>query len=248
MCGRSSLTATEQELETRFNASFYSEELERYRPIPNFNIAPTSYCPVLVNDSLVHFRVFRWGLLPIWAKSEKEASKMINIRMETILEKSVFRKFLKDKRCIVPLDGFYEWKVENKKKIPYRVIVKDQSIFAVAGLWSTWQYGSTLLETFTILTLPANSFMAQIHDRMPAILTPENESYWLDNSLSTDEYLQLLKTYPSDLMDMYRVSDKVNSVKNNDKDLIERIVTSDNSPLHNSSPISRQLTIFDESL
>lgn len=245
MCGRASLNATEQELENRFNASFHLEELERYRPIPNFNIAPTDYCPVLIKDSSIHFRIFRWGLLPNWAKSEKEASKMINIRTETIREKPAFRKFLKDKRCIVPLDGFYEWKAENNKKIPYRIIVKNHSIFAVAGLWSAWQHGSTLLETFTILTLPANSFMAQIHDRMPAILTPENESLWLDNSLSTDEYLQVLKTYPSDLMDMYRVSDRVNSVKNNDKDLIKRIVTSDNSPLHTSSPISRQLTIFD---
>ena len=246
MCGRSSLTKTEKELEKRFNATFYTDELERYNPIPNFNIAPTNYCPVITIDDPSHLSIYRWGLLPFWAKTEKEASKMINLRAETIIEKASFKKMLMAKRCLVPLDGFYEWKKDGRQKIPFRIVTNDQSFFAVAGLWSVWEREGIQLETFTIITTPPNSFMAQIHDRMPAILTPENESHWLDPGLSADDLLGLLQPYPSEQMYMHRVSDLVNNVRNNSPELIEEYspqTVSNQNAMTGEGP--KQLTLFD---
>jgi putative SOS response-associated peptidase YedK len=246
MCGRSSLAKTEKELEKRFNATFYSDELERYNPIPNYNISPTNYCPIIIDENPDHFRVFRWGLLPFWAKSEKEASRMINMRIETIQEKSIFRKMLSAHRCLVPLDGFYEWQKKGKSKIPYRIMPQDQSIFAVAGLWSVWEKDNKKYETFTLITTPSNSFMEQIHGRMPAILNPENESYWLDPALSTDDLFGLLKPYPSENMGMYRVSDLVNNVRNNGPELIEAYKPESLTNKETSAKEGpRQLTLFD---
>ena len=138
MCGRSSLTKTEKEIEERFKATFYSEELERYNPLPNFNVAPTHMHPVITSQDPNHFHLFKWGLVPFWSKDNKSGAKMINARIETIAEKTAFKSLLNSKRCIVPMDGFYEWKTEGKNKVPFRIVTKDQAIFAVAGLWDCW--------------------------------------------------------------------------------------------------------------
>lgn len=221
MCGRSSLTKTEKELEKRFQATFYSEELERYNPIPNYNVAPTSMCPVIINQDKSHFHIFRWGLVPFWAKDLKIGASMINARMETVLEKPAFRQAVKSRRCLVPMDGFYEWKRSDAQKIPYRIQVADTDIFAVAGLWEEWhQPEGARVFTFTILTTEANTFMQPIHDRMPVILSREHESLWLDDDVSPAELLRQIPPYPSEHMKAYRVSDKVNNVRNNDPTLI----------------------------
>ena len=107
MCGRSSLTKTEKEIEARFNATFYSDELERYNPLPNFNVAPTQRMPVITSDDAKHIRIFKWGLIPSWAKDKNIGSKLINARVETLQEKTMFKSLLQSKRCIIPLDGFY---------------------------------------------------------------------------------------------------------------------------------------------
>jgi putative SOS response-associated peptidase YedK len=225
MCGRSSLTKTEKEIEKRFNAHFYSEDLEQYLPIPNYNIAPTHYCPLITHEEPSIIKVFRWGLLPFWAKKSSEASRYINLRKETIENKKVFSGMMQSKRCLIPLDGFYEWKKSGKEKLPYRITTTNQEIFSVAGIWSIWKSSETTEEipSFTLITIEANKFMNSIHDRMPAILLPENEKLWLDDSLSTKELLQLLLPYPDKQMRMYRVSTKVNNVRNNSADLIEKI-------------------------
>ncbi len=221
MCGRSSLTKTEKELEKRFQATFYTEELERYNPLPNYNIAPTNMCPVIINQDKRHFHIFRWGLIPFWAKDPKIGASMINARVETVFEKPAFRQAVKSRRCLVPLDGFYEWKRSGAAKMPYRIQVTDTDIFAVAGLWEEWhQPGGTPVFSFTMLTTEANEFMQHIHDRMPVILKREHESLWLDDEISPIELIKQIPPYPSENLKAYRVSEKVNNVRNNDPSLI----------------------------
>ncbi|MEZ4910341.1 MAG: SOS response-associated peptidase [Saprospiraceae bacterium] len=222
MCGRSSLTKTEKEIEERFNATFYSEELERYNPIPNFNVAPTQMMPIITSALIGKLQIFQWGMIPSWAKDKKMGFSLINARVETLLEKSIFKQRLSSGRCIIPMDGFYEWKRNGNTKIPYRIVTTDQRIFSVAGLWDQWldvKTGQTV-KSFTIITLPPNQLMENLHDRMPAILQSDLESVWLNEDLGPKDILQVLQPYPSDAMDAYEVSDKVNSVRNNHPNLI----------------------------
>jgi putative SOS response-associated peptidase YedK len=224
MCGRSSLTKTEKELEERFQATFYTEDLERYNPLPNFNVAPTHVMPVITNQDPHHFRPMRWGLIPFWAKDQKVGYKMINARIET-LEDKTFKQSLEKRRCIVPLDGFYEWKTTGKKKKPYRIVVEHGKLFAVAGLWEKWKSPQgEIVESFTLITQPANKMMSGIHDRMPAILLPGQERLWIDPSLSAKEAMQLIIPYPDEEMSAYPVSDRVGKVSENDAGLIEENV------------------------
>ena len=223
MCGRSSLTKTEKELEKRFHASFYSDELERYNPLPNYNVAPSHMHPVITNQDKDHFRYMRWGLIPFWAKDEKIGYKMINARVETIDEKPSFKNAFIKRRCIVPFDGFYEWqKLDNGKKQPYRIQVMDQEIFSIAGLWEKWVSpdGNDIF-SFTLITQAANNFMKRIHDRMPAILTQEEERLWLEDGISTDELLKLIKPFADNRLKAYQVDPRVGNVRNNDPELIK---------------------------
>lgn len=230
MCGRSSLTKTEKELEQRFNATFYSEDLERYNPLPNYNVAPTHFMPVITSDDPEHFHIFRWGLIPFWAKDKKISYKMINARIETILEKNAYKKAIETRRCLVPMDGFYEWKRSGKEKLPYRIVTKDQEIFSVAGIWERWKSPEgEELYTFSVITKPPTAVMEGIHDRMPAILLPEQEKDWLDSAIPASEAVQLIIDYPPNNMEAYRVSTKVNSVKENDKSLIEEVSEQNNT-------------------
>jgi putative SOS response-associated peptidase YedK len=223
MCGRSSLTKNEKELEARFQARFYSEELERYNPLPNYNVAPTHRCPVITSNDSAHFQLFKWGLIPSWSKDEKMAYSMINARIETLKEKKTFSSLINAKRCLVPMDGFYEWKKVGKIKIPFRIQTAEQDLFSCAGLWDQWyNEKGEKIHTFTIITLPANEFMSQIHDRMPAILSKDQERHWLDDNLNTSEYISLLQTNPNQNMIMYEVDPRVGNVRENDKALIEK--------------------------
>jgi len=222
MCGRSSLTKTEKEIEKRFNATFYSEDLERYNPLPNYNVAPSHIHPVITNDDPEKISPFRWGLIPFWAKDEKVGYKMINARSETVLEKNSFKKPMESRRCIVPFDGFYEWKREGKTKTPYYITTTNTDIFSVAGLWEKWHSpAGDDIYSFTILTQGPNKLMENIHDRMPAILLPDQERLWLDMSLSPKEALEIISPYPSKFMKAIQVSSRVGNVRNNDATLID---------------------------
>jgi len=233
MCGRGSLNKVEKDLEKRFNATFYSDDLERYNPLPTFNLAPTQWHPVITQQDPQHFQYFKWGLIPSWSKDHKIGSKLINARVEGLIEKPFFKSALKDRRCIVPLDGFYEWKVvANKIKKPYRIRFKDDSIFFVAGLYDQWKNEKAeIIHSFTIITQKPNSYLSSIHDRMPAILQREQESLWLDPLISLEQSLQLITPLAGDYLDAYPVSDAVNQVKNNNASLIEKLDESDNQSL-----------------
>ena len=219
MCGRSSITKSQKELEERFGSTFYSDEILKWDP--NYNLYPTQDSPVITNDDPEHIQMFRWGLIPAWAKDESIGNKMINARMETLLEKPSFKGLVKRRRCLVISDGFYEWRKTESGKIPYRIAMKNEDAFAFAGLWDTWEKDGAKLHTFTIITMEPNPLMAHIHNRMPAIMLKEEERHWLDDSISTEDIMSVLKPYPDDQMKAYPISKLVNSPGNNVPEILK---------------------------
>jgi putative SOS response-associated peptidase YedK len=182
---------------------------------PRYNIAPGQ--PVLaVRASLPagrrEFATPRWGLIPAWAKDASIGNRLINARAETVAEKPAFRRAYRERRCLIPADGFYEWKREGAAKRPFYVRMRDGAPFAFAGLWERWQgAGGEAAETCAILTTDPNELLAPIHDRMPLILPPENYDAWLDPSVRSPERIApLLRPYPADPMEAYPVGREVN--------------------------------------
>lgn len=224
MCGRATLVKPLAEIEDRLQAKLsFPEEMVK-EVLPNYNLAPTQPHPVVTNDHPGVIQFFKWGLIPFWAKDASIGSRLINARIETVLEKPSFRG-IKYRRCLVPFDGFYEWKRLGNKKMPFRITLKDKSIFCVAGTWESWHdplTGNTFF-TFTILTQPANELVGAIHDRMPALLLPNQEQAWLKGSLPIEQLIKNIKPYPSERMTAYPVSDRVNRASENDPTLIEPI-------------------------
>ena len=229
MCGRSSLTKTEKELEKRFNSTFYSDDLERYNPIPNYNVTPTTMMPVITNLQPNKFQLYRWGLIPFWTKDIKKIGNTINAKIETLDEKPMFKNLVNRQRCIVPMDGFFEWKkMSGKDTQPYYISLKDQEIFSVAGLWDSWKNpDGNIIFSYTIITMPANEFMSHLNDRMPAILTPETEKLWLTDNVSTSQILDVLCQYESSQMHCHPVSKKIGNVREKGKELIEEVKPED---------------------
>ncbi len=222
MCGRSSLNKTEKELEKRFQATFYSDDLVQYNPLPNFNVAPSHMMPVITNMDENHFKAMRWGLVPSWAKDMKVGYKMINARKETLLEKNSFKSAVQKRRCLVPADGFYEWQKSVSGKQAYHISLIGQKLFAMAGLWDKWiSPDGSEIYSYTVITLEPNSLIADIHDRMPAILTPEQEALWLSDDLSPQQLLDAIGPYPDSEMTAKKVSKRVNNVRNNDIRLLD---------------------------
>lgn len=229
MCGRSSLTKSEKELEARFKATFYSEDLEKYNPLPNYNVAPTHVMPVITNKDPDHFIPLRWGLIPYWAKDIKIGYKMINARIETVMDKAAFKQAMAKRRCLVPMDGYYEWKKEGNKKTPYRIITTNQEIFSVAGLWENWRaHDGQLIRSYTVLTQSPSESIAHIHDRMPAILEKDQESHWLDMDIPPAEVLKIIAPYDDHYLKAYQISSRIGRVTENDAELIQPVAREEN--------------------
>ena len=165
----------------------------------------------------------RWGLVPSWAKDPKIGYRMINARSETVAEKPAFRSAFKQRRCIIPADGFYEWKRVGKNKTPYFIHLKDNEPFAMAGLWERWTSpDGGKLDSCTILTTSPNELMQELHDRMPVILAPDAIGTWLNSESSAANLSDLTQPFSSGKMDAYPVSTLVNSPKNNSPECLER--------------------------
>ena len=169
--------------------------------------------------------MMQWGLIPHWVKDLKKSMHPINAKAETLAEKPMFRGLLKNKRCLIPASGFYEWKKDGTRKIPYYIHLKESPLFAFAGLYDVWYDGFNAAHpTYTIITTDANKLVAPLHDRMPVILKQEDENRWLAGDAPTsDEMKMILGPYPSDEMDVYPVSSRVNSPAIDDEQLIQRI-------------------------
>ncbi len=219
MCGRFTLTVDPAELKEKYHASFP----ERFSP--RFNISPTQAVLAIPNDGKNAADFFVWGLIPSWAKDPSIGNRMINARGETLGEKPSYRGAYKYKRCLIPADGFYEWKVQpgTKSKTPYFIHMKDGMPFAFAGLWDEWHDADgSPIRTCTIITTNPNGLMAPIHDRMPVILRPEDYAEWLDPSPRVPATLQhLIAPFDESQMEAYPVSALVNSPSNDRAELVE---------------------------
>ena len=163
--------------------------------------------------------MLRWGLVPSWADDPEIGSRMINARSETPPEKPSFRSAFRRRRCLIPADGFYEWKRENGDKQPYCFRMQDGRPFA--GLWESWEKGDGTLRTCTILTTRANSVLEGVHDRMSVILPSDSYNAWLDPDADREELGELTVPYPGDDLEIYPVSRFANSPRNNDERCIE---------------------------
>lgn len=236
MCGRY-VSATPPDQLARY---FGAESVVEARKSPdseefvgNFNVAPTQgVFTVYETQGERWLDTFHWGLVPFWAKDPKIGSRMINARAETIAEKNSFKRPFAKKRCIIPADGFYEWKrVEGqKRKQPMYLTTIDESPFAFAGLWEVWKDSNTLdqdgepleLYSCTIITGEPNEKVADVHDRMPVMLPPDAWDTWLDRDNHDVEALQeLLVPAPAELIQLRMVSTDVNNVRNNNPSLID---------------------------
>ncbi|KMK95726.1 SOS response-associated peptidase [Rossellomorea marisflavi] len=216
MCGRFSLIESVHELQQQFEFDL-SADLQ-----PRFNIAPSQEVFSIISDGKKRRGgMLRWGLVPHWAKEAKIGYKMINARAEGINEKPSFREPFRKKRCLIIADGFYEWKKVDDRKQPYRFVMKDGKPFAFAGLWETWKKGDAPLHTCTIITTTPNALTEDVHDRMPVILKRTDYARWLDPSnQAVDELKSLLVPYPAEEMELYAVSELVNSPKNDVADVL----------------------------
>jgi putative SOS response-associated peptidase YedK len=217
MCGRFSIVSSKGTIEERFDVILDDDDFKSV-----YNAAPTQKLPLITNVEPGKLNFYKWGLIPFWAKDQSLASKMINARADTILEKPAFKGLIKRRRCLVISDGFYEWKqLSGGKKQPYRITLKDNGLYAYAGLWDEWNDpAGSKINSFTIITTDPNELMKEIHNRMPVILKKENEKKWLSNHAETEELLFLLKEFPAELMKAYPVSMLVNSPLNNDEKVL----------------------------
>ncbi len=212
MCGRFTLTRDVASLEARFSC-----DTSALAYTPSYNIAPGQEVLAIINTEANHAGYLRWGLVPAWAKDPSMGNRMINARAETVAEKPSFRRALRQRRCLILADGFYEWRRTGKNKVPMYIRLRHQEPFAFAGLWEVWRDASGApLSTCTILTTAANTLMQPIHQRMPVILDPPAEAVWLDRSVAEpDRLLPLLTSCESALMEAYAVASVVNSARNN---------------------------------
>jgi putative SOS response-associated peptidase YedK len=194
---------------------------------PRFNVAPTQVMPIVRLDREGRREVAgaRWGLIPFWAKDPSIGSSMINARSETIAEKPAFRNALKTRRCLIPSDGFYEWRKIGKVKQPYHIHLGDRRPMIFAGLWERWDKGPTPIESYTILTTSANRAVAELHERMPVILDAETRALWLDPQKTGPlELADLFRPFPAEDFALTPVSRLVNDARNEVANCLEPIV------------------------
>ncbi len=228
MCGRFVSSSTPDQVAAYFGVEQVGETLLE----PSYNVAPTNdVYVVLESGGIRRLEAFHWGLVPFWAKDPKIGNRMINARAETVADKNAFRTAFRKRRCIVPADGFYEWtkKPGQDKKQPMYIHHPDGEPFAFAGLWETWKGEDGVpLQSCTIITGEPNDTMAEIHDRMPAILPPSAWSTWLDTELDDPSVLQpLLVPAPDRIITMHPVSTEVNNPRNGGAHLLDPVPDDD---------------------
>ena len=206
MCGRYSLHSNPDVIALLFGLS----EVPAYQP--RYNIAPTAQVLIIRRNEAA---MVRWGLVPRWAKDPSVGAKMNNARAETVAEKPSFREAYRQRRCLIPANGFYEWKLENGLKQPYYIYPSSGDLFAFAGLWESWSSPQQTIETCAIITTDANEKMAEVHERMPVIVSPAEYSAWLAGEDG------LLRPAPDASIQIRRVSRAVNNARNEEPGLIK---------------------------
>jgi len=193
---------------------------------PRYNVAPTQPVPIVrMVEGRPQFALVRWGLIPAWVKDPRRFSLLINARVESMNDKPAFRNAMRYRRCLVPADGFYDWKDDGRRRRPYCVRPKDGAPIAFAGLWESWMGpNGEEMETVAIITTPANRELALLHDRMPAIVPPEAFDLWLDcRNVDARTAATLIVPAPVGLLEAYEVSPAVNKADNDSPALLEPV-------------------------
>src|SRR5262245_56264663 len=219
MCGRYAVTSAPEAIRGLFG---YPEQPNFP---PRFNVAPTQPIAIVrLMEGKRQFALVRWGLLPSWVKDLKTFSLLINARGESVVDKPAFEAAMKRRRCLVPADGFYEWKTVGTRKQPYYVRAKSGAPLAFAGVWETWTGpNGAEMETAAIVTTRANRMLADIHDRMPVIVPPDAFDLWLNCAVVDAETAStLIAPAPENLLEVYEVSSAVNRTANDNPQLVER--------------------------
>ena len=218
MCGRYVITSAPEAIRALF----------RYQEQPNFppryNVAPTQPIPIVrLAQGVRQFALVRWGLLPSWVKDSKAFTLVINARGESVLDKPAFRNAMKYRRCLIPADGFYEWKASGGRKRPYFIRPTSGAPMAFAGLWESWTGpNGEELETAAIVTTKANHALEGVHDRMPVVVPPDVFDLWLNcGEVDATTAAALIAPAPDDAMEAYPVSTDVNRVANDNAKLLE---------------------------
>lgn len=218
MCFSVNVNLVKEELESRYGATLIDPD--KYRPSYYYHAFAVPEIPVLCTGDPLHIQVFKWGLIPGHTRSMDEAgnirSKTFNARAESLADKSSFSSSFRSKRCIVPVNGFFEWQHIGKQKIPWYIFPSEGRIISLAGLYDQWIYDHTgeVFNTFTIITTEANDMLAEIHNsakRMPAVLEHHEEKLWLDDSASEEDVRALLKPARVEILKAHTVSPLVSS-------------------------------------
>ena len=223
MCGRYSVVIDEAKLRKQFTKELTTPP----GGLPaNYNMAPTQNGLVITDAQPDQLSEFRWGLVPFWAKDPKIGARMINARREGIEDKSSFRKPIRERRCLVIGDSFYEWQRKDGKKQPFRIMPTDEQLLVMAGIWESWtpKDGGDTVYTYSVITGEPNAELAPIHDRMPMLLLDEErQSQWLNPQAKLPDILSLLETPPDGTLKTYPISAKVGNVRNNGEELHQAI-------------------------
>ncbi len=220
MCGRFALATEKHLLKMLFELDLRPDFEFR----PRFNIAPSQKVPVVRLDAKKDKRELaelKWGLVPFWAKDASVGNRLINARAETVAEKPAFREAYQKRRLLVPASGFFEWKKTGKGKVPYYISAGENRLLALAGLWERWDKEGEPLETFTILTTTPNALLADLHDRMPVILSPADYDRWLKPDTALERLQPLLQPYPQENLIVTAVSRLVNNPANEGPELLQ---------------------------
>ncbi len=222
-CGRYTLHKTPEELADHYNLASVPKKL-----LPNYNVAPGQTMPIIVESEKGKRSVelMRWGLVPSWSRDPKIGYRLINARDDKLFTSPVWRRIILRKRALIPVDGFYEWRKppagSRDPKKPYYIHPKQMGLFSFAGIWDSWlDVEGREHKTYSIVTTEPNHEMSKIHNRMPVILTPGEESDWLNPVRQSRETIEpLIHPYHDNSLEVYEVSTEVNKPSNNHKDLL----------------------------
>lgn len=219
MCGRFFIDLSPSDILERFNIPGQESFFQNYNITPSQQIAA-----IRAGDSGRELVNLKWGLLPSWSKTDKSQYSMINARAETVHSKPAYRNAFRQRRCLIPASGFYEWQKTASGKQPWAIGMKDDAPFAMAGIWEHWQQGEQVIESCSIIVTESNDCIRPIHDRMPCIIAPSEYDQWLDKgNTKNDDLLPLLRSYPSEEMKAWPVSTRVNSPANNSPENVQAL-------------------------
>jgi putative SOS response-associated peptidase YedK len=234
MGGRGRVRVEKNRLEQRVGARWAAA-----RVTPRYNAAPAQSLPVILNTAPHTIQFLRWGLRPAWGTKRTTRAGIINVRAETLRERSTFQRDVAERRCLVLADSFYVWKTKGKQKIPYRVVLTSGEPFAFAGIWEeNTDTGGRPVKTFAIITTEANALVGRVQNRMPVILRKETERQWLADDLPPEHVLSLLSPYPAHGMRMYEVSPRVNRTANDAPELI--------TPVREKREVQKRLSLQEQ--